>query len=518
VTERIPTTVQRVTLFEDRAEVVRRARPMLPAGPSWVTIGPVTAFVDDRSVRAAAGGEGVRVVSARVRRVVRSEAQASAAEIARLEEEVRQAARAHADAKRRLARISEAEGRAAHGLSEWVRALVHVPRHAAEVGRLDDWRSAWSELDGAVARAHAEAAEVRRERLRAEDEEQRARIRLDQARIESPRVEASIEVQVEAAAEGAAEIDVTYRTPCAVWRPEHVARLRTAEGAPRLELATWAVAWQNTGEAWDDVEVRFSTARTARAAIPPTIAEDVLALRKKSDAEKRRVVVEARDEDVSSVGLDRGTRAVNEMPGVDDGGEPRSYAPAARVSIASDGRPFRVEVARTTLSVEVARVAIPERASVAHVRATATLTSREPLLAGPVRLARDAAIVGRGKLDWVGAGEPFELGFGVDDGIRVRRTQEQVRDTTAIMGTQKVRRTVKVFLSCLGGERRSVEVVERVPVSEIDDVEIVVDSSGWSVDARHGLARQTVQLAARETKVLTLAYEIRASSKVAMTF
>ena len=164
------------------------------------------------------------------------------------------------------------------------------------------------------------------------------------------------------------------------------------------------------------------------------------------------------------------------------------------------------------------RVAVPERAPVAHLRATATLATGEPLLAGPVRLARDAAIVGRGKLDWVGAGDPFELGFGADDGIRVRRSQEQVRDTTVLTGTQKVRRTVTVYLSCLGGERRSVEVTERVPVSEIEDVEIVVDKGGWTVDPRHGLARQTVEIGPRETKVLTLAYEIRASSKVAMTF
>lgn len=518
MTERVPTTLVRVTLFEDRAEVIRRARPTLAAGASWVTIGPVSPFIDDRSVRAGVEEGAVRVVSTRVRRVVLAEAAAGAAEIARLEEELRRAARAHADAKKRLARISEEEGRAAHALSEWVRALVHVPRHAAEVGRLDEWRRAWDQLDAAVARAHAEAAEMRRERVKAEDVEQRARLRLDQARVDRPRVEATVEVQVEASAAGPAAIDVTYRTPCAVWRPEHVARLRTRGGPPQVELVTSAVAWQCTGEAWDDVEVRFSTARTARAATPPLVTEDVLLLRKKSDAERRKVVVETRDEDISSVGVDRGARAVNEMPGVDDGGEPLTYAPTGRVSIASDGRPFRVEVARVTLAAEVVRVAIPERASVAHVRATATLSAASPLLAGPVRLARDAAMVGRSKMDWVGAGDVFELGFGVDDGVRVRRTQEQVRDTTAITGTQKVRRTVKIFLSCLGGERRSVEVVERIPVSELDDVEIVVDAPGWTVDPRHGLVRQSVALAARETRTLTLAYEIRASSKVSMTF
>src|SRR5207253_2460232 len=139
--------------------------------------------------------------------------------------------------------------------------------------------------------------------------------------------------------------------------------------------------------------VRFSTARPARAATPPSVADDVIYSRRKTDDERRNINVEARDQAIAVAGLGRGARAVDEMPGVDDGGEPLAFEPAARVSLASDGRPFRVEIARATVRADVARVLFPERAPVAHLRATATLAKgASPLLAGPVRVARGAGL------------------------------------------------------------------------------------------------------------------------------
>jgi len=222
---------------------------------------------------------------------------------------------------------------------------------------------------------------------------------------------AHVEVELAAATAQKAAIEVTYRVPCALWRPEHLVRLKGAApaqgGSAPLEVVTLATAWQRTGEVWDDVEVRFSTARPARDASPPALEDDVLTSRRKTSWERSRVEVSLREQAVMVAGLDRGTRAVDEMPGVDDGGEPLLFSPRERVSIASDGRPFRVEVARATLDAKIERVVFPEVASVAHLRATATLEKAGPLLAGPARIARGQSLVGLAKLDFVGRGEPF---------------------------------------------------------------------------------------------------------------
>lgn len=516
--------VARVTFFEDRAEVVRAAKVSVASGVSWVAIAGVSLYVDERSVQArvAGSGEKARVLSARVVYRAHREAALGREEIDALEREAT-AARARAEAARdSVERANKAEARAIALASKWAAAVAVVPRGARRPEILETWRSSLEVIDREARAAWTAADKGRRDRAHAEDELDRAELRLAQGSIESPRVEASIEVQLDAREAGEVDIEITYRVPCALWRPEHLARLVTpadAGGTSTVEIVTYATVWQRTGERWDGIKARFSTARPARSASPPALGDDLLMARRKTDAERSRVRVEAREQAVVLAGLDRGSRAVEEMPGVDDGGEPLTFEKDDLVSIPSDGLPFRVEIGRRSLPATVERVAFPEIAPSAHLRATATLAKGGPLLAGPLRLARGHSLVGRAKIAYVGAGEPFEVGFGPDDGVRVRRAQDEERETTAVTGTQKLRRTVRVYLSNLSGEARRVLVTERVPVSEIDEVEVsVADAAGWKLDEKDGFARAEVTLPPSGTKTLKLVVEIRASSKVVMPF
>ncbi|MEZ4315055.1 MAG: DUF4139 domain-containing protein [Polyangiaceae bacterium] len=153
----------------------------------------------------------------------------------------------------------------------------------------------------------------------------------------------------------------------------------------------------------------------------------------------------------------------------------------------------------------------------AHLRATATLTGGLP---------SPALSASRGPRSWVAprsassaAGEPFEIGFGPDDGVRARRHVEEQRDTTAIIGTQKIRRKVDVFLSNLSGDSTSLNVTERIPVSELDDVEIsILEAGDFGPRDADGFLHARVTLAPQETRRVSFAYEIRAGSNVVLPF
>lgn len=509
----------RVTLFEDRAEVTRAAGVTLARGTAWVALAGVSPFVDERSVQARVI-EGARVISARVRWRAHLEKELGREQLEALEAEAKAASLGAADAERALDRATHAEARAEGLRGAWLLGVAGVPRRAREPEVLGAWREALRAVEGATAEALAQAAAAREARAKATDELARTRARLAQGSTERPRYEAVIEVELLADEARDVVVEVTYRVPCALWRPEHLVRLDAlalpAQGeSASLTIVTLATAWQRTGEAWDDVEVRFSTARPARAASPPALVDDLLSSRRKTDQERSRVEVSLREQTVVVAGLDRGTRAVDEMPGVDDGGEPLLLAPRGKVSIPSDGRPLRVEVQRVTLDAKIERVLFPEVAEVAHLRATTTLQQGGPLLAGPVRVARGQSLVGRSKIDYVGKGEPFEIGLGADDGVRVRREQTEERDTTAVIGTQKIKRKVKVFLSNLSSEPKRVLVTERVPVSEIEDVEITVtDAGGFKPGGKDGLYRREVELGPNATEEMGLGYEIRAGARV----
>ena len=512
-----PSRAARVTLFEDRAEVVRRASFRAAKGARWEAIAGVSLLVDDGTVQAKITKGEARVLSARVLRRAHEERALGREEIEALEREARAARDRVAAADQALDRLQRGLGHHYELATQWVKSASLGPRKATDPSVAGSYRDGWRAIDTSAKATLDEVSRVRQERAQADLDLRRVEARLAQGRAEKPRYDAVIEVEIDAAEPNDVEVEITYRLPCALWRPEHLARL-ASDGpdatAGSVEIVTYATAWQRTGEQWDDVDLRFSTARPTRAASPPLLGDDLLATRRKTEEERKNIVIAAREQSIQLAGLDRGDRAASEMPGVDDGGEPITYVGKERASLPSNGRPCRVEIGRVKAKAELARLVIAVRSPAAHLRATATLEGAGPLLAGPVRLARGASLVGRARLDFVGKGEPFELGFGPDDAIRVRRSEDEKRDTQAITGAQRVERKVTLYLSNLSSKARKVLVTERIPVSEIEDVEInLADAGGFSLD-KDGFLRATVEVTAHATRTLSYTFELRAGARV----
>jgi len=506
----VASTVVRVTLFEDRAEVVRRARVVLRGGREAFVVDGVSALIDDPSLVVRVTHQGIRVLSTRVGRSLAEAPAVGQAELAEAEGSARRAEQLLARTRSALER-AEAEQRRSEALeSSWAAALARVPRGDAEAG--SRWARALATLEAASAAAVERVVDARRQLHEAEREHERSSERWKLAQRRESRRETRVWVEVDAELGDEVTAELSYRVPCAAWRPEHRAVL---EGEA-VVLTTYATAWQCTGEAWVDVPLVFSTARPARAPSPPLLDDDVLTLRKKTTEERRVVVVEAREQLRATTGA-AGERALDELPGVDDGGEPRTYEALRPSSLPSDGGPVRVELAHVTLAASVDRVAMPELGSLVHVRARLVNTSGGPILAGPVTAVRGQALVGKGRVGFVAAGDPLELGFGPDDGLRVRRTQTEKRETRTLGGAQLVTRTVTVFVSNTSGTARTLSVVERYPVSELGDVTItLLEHAGATLDARDGLARYTFDVGPRATHTLSLVYRIEAASKVAL--
>jgi hypothetical protein len=140
-----------------------------------------------------------------------------------------------------------------------------------------------------------------------------------------------------------------------------------------------------------------------------------------------------------------------------------------------------------------------------------------PLLAGPVTIGRETEIVGKAMTEFVGAGEPFEMGFGVDDGVRVRRRVTEKRKTGTLSGTQTIQREVTLFVSNLSKAGKGLSVIERVPVSEVEDLTVEVPKQpGMRFDARDGFATFDVQIAPHATKEVVLSYTLEAKSNVVL--
>lgn len=506
--------IAEVTLLEDRAHVVRRGRVSVVRGTPRVRVAGVAPVLVDKTVGAHVlavappGREGsVRTVDAKVlrRRVIAPEDRPEAVrELDETREVIERELATLADRRS----VLEAELGAIDALARSTAREI-TEDVAWSRGDAGDWSA---QLDMIDERERALLGELRAIRFAERDVHARLE-RLDVRRIaaSTPAAHEHAEIEVALLAESDAEIElqIDYLVPGACWRPYHSARLLDHGGRARVEVRTDGCVWQNTGEDWNDVALRFSTRRPSLGTTPPLLADDRLGVQRKSS----EVVVEAREQEITTTGLGTETVAMPEVPGIDDGGEVVSLHAPHRATVPSDGAPCRVELFRFESEAEAELVVAAELAPAVLLRTVQVNRAGQPLLAGPVDLIRDAGLAGRTSVLYIAPGERFELGWGPDPALRVHRRDERLEDETRMLSSWTTQRhKVTVRLSNIGDAPRTVHVKERVPVSEIDKVQVAVHADDTTSHARpdaDGFLAWTVTLAPFGHGSVTLRYDVK---------
>jgi uncharacterized protein DUF4139/uncharacterized protein DUF4140 len=510
-----------VTVLEDRAAVTRRGSFALAGGQQRIVIERVSPILVDKTLTVTCAN--ARVLDVRCERYVAPwrEGVGSASPAATLRAE-RAALVAQRDLALARGRAAQTEATALGELA--AAALSDLAVAATRGATTPDAPRELAELDTAEAAARAKAAEAEL----AVADLVAALGRLDDrlARAEAEAGDQAARLVIDLIAERAidAVVSATYVVPGAAWRPYHRARLVRDAARSTVEWQTTACVWQATGEDWPEIELTCSLDRPSLGVEPPELADDELHARKKPDT----VVVEVREQEHETTGEGGGAA---EVPGIDDGGLGlRLVAP--RVTVRADGTPHRVPVGGFTAQAQLSYVAVPLRSPWVHLRARVINAGAQPLLAGPVDLIMASGYVGRAEVGFVAPGEKLYLGFGPDAELRLHRTQSKDRDDAGLLGGWNVQTVrIAVRLSNLGTERREVVVTERVPISEVEQVEVhasspeaylLEDAHGediTQVTARaldeRGLVTWSVELPPHGRRAVTLEYKIKSQRGVA---
>lgn len=500
--------VTAATLLEDRAQVVRAGRVDVVAGRNRLVVFNVAPVVQDVSLRAAALLAGVRVDDARVRRAVRIEQHELPAAALELEARLTTLGEERQELDDDLERVVQ---RASVIDEMMTKALQEVPEDAAwSIGDAASWKKTFETLSTTSRTLLTEQQRLRTALTRVNDAIDHVAAR--RAIFDRPdhRVLAMIELDVfvehGADVAGGVPLQLEYTVPNAIWRPTHEAVLSGGQ----LKITSRAAVWQNTGEDWTAIQLSFSTARSSLGHEPPLLTDDVLSVTKKDT----RVVVAAREVAVSTAGLGRGGAVGGgpvavDLPGVDDGGDVQLLRALQPVSVPSDGRPVFVPVAVSTSAAKTSLVLMAEVEEQAIIKAVSVHAGKAPLLAGPVDLLRDSGPAGTTRTLFIAPGEQLALGFGPDDDVRVRRRTDGYEEVDEVDHWRRKTTVVDLALSNLGGDDKQLEIVERIPVSEIEHVKITIDddrtADGYSVDA-DGFVRWSITLPAREQHRMLLVY------------
>lgn len=502
--------VREVTVLEDRAQVVRRGVVRLAPGPNRLQVTGVAPVLQDVSVRAEVASEpgSARVTDARPRRALRIRRSDKPEAIRALDAEIRAQEIRFRELGETRARL---DARHATVLDMLKKGVAEIPGDAAwGIVDPEGWRSTFQTLferARSLQQGSVEAFFAQKDVAAAAENAVARRMAADRP---EQHLVAWIELDLVAAEAGEVETTIVYTVPNALWRPLH----RAALSGTRLVWTGQGAVWQRTGEDWTDVDLVLSTARSSLGTEPPLLSDDLVTAQRRSE----EVVLAAREVAIQTAGVGGGGPSTMELPGVEDGGEVRTLRAGTKVSIASDGRPAFVPLFSFPAEAEVTRVVLAEQAPRALLRVVAKNEGRGPILAGPVELVRDSGVTGWTEVLFVAPGEPFELGFGPDDDVRVRRQAREI--ATKVDPVDRWRRKlhqVSLYVSNLGDDPRSLQIQERVPVSEIAHVKIDIvpeRTTGQITQDHNGFCRFDVVLGPHEQRRIDLGWQLATAPDV----
>jgi len=317
---------------------------------------------------------------------------------------------------------------------------------------------------------------------------------------------------------GAVKIKLSYIVEGANWFPQYNLRAQPAKGVTSVEYN--ALVFQASGEDWNDVAVKLSTALPAMVAAspavepmkvklgnpapilssdkttreigyapaPPAMPEQFKDLSQQVQAyegKRREAAAKGKMGEMSlnqaassnqllELQADREavqvirtqTRKIARVEGVSV-----TYDIPGRLWVPSKTEQQLVNIASFESKADFITVSTPILTDYAYVEGSISNDSYTILLAGPANMYRDGEFAGKDHIDLVTKGEKFTAGFGVDSQIRISREIKDKKVDT-IFGNRVDIFEYRLAIENYKGAAVKLRLMERIPYTEDTGLEI----------------------------------------------
>jgi uncharacterized protein (TIGR02231 family) len=497
-------TITAATVYPDRAVVTRQAKFTLPAGLSEITIAALPAGLDEASLQVSGRGSATATlldVSARST-FLTAEADprvaALEATLATLQREDATLGAKLALNERQRALLQNIEQSVLAPLPVSLAATPPVPARPS----LDDAEKLLAFSATQTTRLDADRAALDTQRATLADQLSATERQLKELRGRTParRQVKTVSIRLAAAQPGNLDLTLAYALPGASWSPAYDARLRTAER--KVELSSFGLVRNATGEDWTDIALTLSTARPSLGGGAPVLTPWLLEARpQRTEAptslmgEFQRIRANSQDKAVTnnlrqlSAGADQyflANGAVVPVPAapepeaayaaaaISTGATSATFAITAPATLPSDNSPRRVAIGTKTLNALLQYQASPKLLETAFLSAYVKHTADYPLLAGPVNTFLNDAFIATATLRTVMPGEAFQIALGADEGIAIkRRLANRFSENTGLTDSGR-RTTYEVVISLTNNKPTAERIYFREPLPLSRDERVVV--------------------------------------------
>lgn len=496
-------SITAATVYPDRAVVTRQAKFTLPAGLSEIAFSALPAGLDEASLQVAGRGSATATLLDVSARTTFLTAEADP-RIAALEATLVTLQREDAALAAKLA-LNDRQRALLQNIEQSVLAPLPVPLAGAPSvparPSLDEAEKllAFSAAQGT--RLDTDRAALDTQRATLADQLSAAERQLKELRGRTParRQVKTVTIRLAAAQPGNLDLTLAYALPGASWSPAYDARLRTAER--KVELSSFGLVRNSTGEDWTDIALTLSTARPALGGGAPVLTPWELIARPQRPEPSSSLIGEFKAMRASSQDkavtnnlrqlssaadqafLESGVVASEAPPAPEatyaaaafsTGATSATFAITAPATLPSDNSPRRVAIGTNTVNANLQYQASPKLLETAFLSAYVKHTADYPLLAGPVNTFLNDAFIATSSLRTVMPGEAFQIALGADEGIAIkRRLAKRFIESTGLTDSGR-RTTYEVVLTVTNNKTTTERIYFREPLPVSTDERIVV--------------------------------------------
>ena len=520
--------ITQVTVYADRAEVVRTFKGRLEAGEQTLVFDrlPGATRLDQLRVEGRGAFTLVDIRPETIQTKEVANAQVRALQDALKAQDLRQQALNQTEARltfqksaldKMLARLTTAGKESANPEMDplkWAAFLDFQDKQLAEVDR------------------QLLALQTDREAVRAEVDRLNRELGALRGNERRSRLLAKVNLDVRQA--GEVEVNLSYLVRGPSWSPSYDMRADTK--AKTLEVTYRAEVRQATGEDWRGVSLRLSTAQPGLAGREPkmdpwflTKAEAVAfagtvsgGLVVNGRAENRIQMfneVQLMGNFMTTSGV-AGSDPLKRMEAMDErrasvqaGGTAATFVIDRKSDILADNKPAQVTVMRESFPAYFRHTCVPKLSPFVYLKAKAVNKTGFTFLPGPTAVFLDGAFVAQANLDLVPSGQEFWTYLGVDQGVSVeRKVLARREETTGVFGKKTLRTVFDQVFKLKNGKATDIELVlwDQVPASNHEDIKVVFEEPRYEKD--------TDDLKLNESKFLEWRLPLKAGAKQDLPF
>ncbi len=435
----IPSEITAVTLYSDRAHVVRSADVSLAEGNHELIFKDLPYSLDDQSLRVEGSGTAAaKITDIKIETVYIDTLPKNALK----------------DLQDQLTALNDEEKIYADRIAVLMKEIEFldlIKKHATTAGQtaqetvkpsIDEWTRLFAFYDANYEKINLEARTLEKKKQELQSKKSQIQQQINRLSGYSKLTRKRAVVNVTATRAGQMKFNLSYVLTGARWYPFY--DVRVSQENQSVELTYYAMIAQNTGEDWKDVNLSISTARPNISGSAPVLSAWYLNVytpyyasdskydrrlagaggaRSFSAKKEKSMMEESKSAEVSD---DESSSLIAETATIEQRSTSVVFNIKKPATIPADNFDHKVTISIEKLKADFLYAATPKIAELAYLKGKIENITEVPFLAGKINLFFGNSFVGTSEIPTVIPTEKFDVSLGIDDAIKIKR--EQVKD------------------------------------------------------------------------------------------